>query len=141
MPRSISESARLSYYDIAVVDEKLRRALIRPADHWQQSSELLARDKTQGSAFRTGQHGPIRILFLPHSPGVLQNVENLFGRGFQIDGSTVSEQVIFRGTADRLRQTLAEFALEKTHDLAHSLKREATAPQLAYHGDLGQIFH
>src|SRR5437899_5643637 len=68
MPRSISESARLSNYDIAVVDEKLRRALIRPADHWQQSSELLARDKTQGSALRTGQHGPIRILFLPIRP-------------------------------------------------------------------------
>src|SRR5438093_5542930 len=73
MPRSISESARLSNYDIAVVDEKLRRALIRPADHWQQSSELLARDKTQGSAFRTGQHGPIRVLFLPHPACVLQH--------------------------------------------------------------------
>ncbi len=53
----------------------------------------------------------------------------------------IGEQVIFRGAADSFRQAFAELTLQKAHDLADALQGESPAPQLADHGDLGEVFH
>jgi len=79
----LAASERLSTYDLAIVDEELRGALIGAADYGQQSSQLLARNQSQGAAFGTGQHGPIRVIFFSDAAGVLQHEDgagqHLFG--------------------------------------------------------------
>src|SRR5919109_2967883 len=97
--------------------------------------------------FRGSNHRP----HLPHGiaeadrehrlPRVLQNVENLFGRSFQIKSASIGKHVIFRGAADRLSQAFTEFALEETHNSTDTLKRKAFVPQLAYHCSLCQVLH
>src|SRR5208282_1992654 len=74
---------RLSTYDLAIVDEKLRGALIRSADYRQQSGELLARNQAQSAAFGTREHGPVGVIFFSDAACVLQHEdgagEHLFG--------------------------------------------------------------
>src|SRR6267143_3148301 len=53
----------------------------------------------------------------------------------------VGEQVVFRSSAHRFRQALAELTLQETHDLAHSLERESALTQFADHCYLGEILH
>src|SRR5579864_500273 len=41
--------------------------------------------------------------------------------------------------ADNLGEPLADFPVQKAHDLAHALERKTLAPQFADHGHLGQL--
>src|ERR1700733_1866042 len=69
---------------------------------------------------------------------VLENIDNLARRSFEIEAIAVGEQVIFGVAIDDLGQTFAEFAVEKTHDLADALQREPLAAEFADHSNFGQ---
>ncbi len=71
--RAYIDSERLSDYDFAIVDEKLRGALIGAADDRQQAGELLARNQAEGAALRTGQHRPVRVVLFSNTAGILQH--------------------------------------------------------------------
>jgi hypothetical protein len=75
----LATSERLSAYDLAVIDEELRGALVGAADYREQAGELLARNQAQSAAFRTGQHGPVGIVFFSDATGILQH-ENRAGK-------------------------------------------------------------
>lgn len=74
---------RLSRDHLTIINEKLRRTLIRSANYRQQSGQLFARNQAQGAAFGAGEHGPIGIVFFSDAAGVLQHKdgagEHLFG--------------------------------------------------------------
>src|ERR1700730_14919516 len=53
----------------------------------------------------------------------------------------VGQQVVFGVPGNDLSQALAELALQKAQDFAHSLQREALASQLANDCNFGDVFH
>src|SRR5467141_2086939 len=52
----------------------------------------------------------------------------------------VSQQVVFGVPGNDLRQALAELALQKAQDFAHSLEGEPLATQLANYCNFGDVF-
>jgi hypothetical protein len=65
---------------------------------------------------------------------ILQDVDNLPRRGFQIKMRAVSEQMYVGGSSNDFAEAFAKLALQETHDLADALEREAFAPELADDG-------
>ena len=59
--------------------------------------------------------------------GIFQNVDDLAGVGLEVETLAIAEQVKFGVLAHEFRQALAEFAVEKTHDLADALQGESLA--------------
>src|SRR5260370_42155827 len=53
----------------------------------------------------------------------------------------VSQQVVFGVPGNDLCQALAELALQKAQDFAHSLEGEPLATQLANYCNFGDVFH
>src|SRR5579871_3962698 len=51
----------------------------------------------------------------------------------------VGQEMVFGILVDDLRQSLAEFPIQKAHDLAHTLKGEPLAPQFADDGQFRQM--
>ena len=73
--------------------------------------------------------------------GVLQDVDNLLGRGFQVEIRPVSKKVIIGGTGHGLRQAFAELLLQEANHFTDTLQGESAVAQLTNHGDFGEIFH
>lgn len=74
--------------------------------------------------------------------GIFQNVDDLTRRGFEVNRPAVGQKMVFRSaTADGLSEPLAEFTLQKSHDLANTLEREAFSPELANDSDFSEVFH
>lgn len=70
-PDSSFYLARLSDYDLFIFQEELGAACLGPADDRQQARYLFARHQSESSAFRAGEHRPVRIVGLAHVAGVL----------------------------------------------------------------------
>lgn len=70
---------------------------------------------------------------------VLEHINDAPRGGLQEDVAAVGEQVVFGPGGDDLDQALAQLFLQESDNLAHALQAEATAAQLADHGDLGNV--
>src|SRR6185437_9929129 len=70
---------------------------------------------------------------------ILEDVDNLLRRSLQIQRPAIRQQVIIRRTADRFRESLAEFLLQEPHNSAHPLQGEALASQFANNGNFREI--
>src|SRR6202142_1692506 len=88
----LAASERFSAHDLAIVDEKLRRTLIRTADYRQQAGELLARNQAQSAAFRTGEHGPVGVIVFSHTACILQHEDRA---GKHLFGDPLAQDVEF----------------------------------------------
>lgn len=71
--------------------------------------------------------------------GVVENVDYLALRVFNVNALAIRQQVIFRTAADDGGKPFAELFLEKLHNPAHALKGKALAAQRADHRDFSYI--
>src|SRR6185437_9294245 len=72
-------------------------------------------------------------------PRILEDVDDLLRRSLEIQRPAIRQQVIVRRTAYRFCQPLAEFLLQESHDVSHSLQREPLASQFADDGNFREI--
>src|SRR4029077_17575168 len=72
---------------------------------------------------------------------ILQDVDDLPRRGFQVKMGAVGEQMYVGGSSNDFAQAFAELALQETHDLADSLERETFAPEFADDGHFHDVLH
>src|SRR5580704_8632853 len=73
--------------------------------------------------------------------GILQDVDDLLCRCFEVKMSTVGEQVNIGIAADDFGETFTELTLQEPHDFADSLQGKTFAAQLANDRHLGEILH
>src|SRR5579863_7234151 len=91
-PAERSRSKRFSANNFAVVNEELSRALSGTANHWNQSSELFARDQAKHAALGTRQNRPVRIIFFPDAASIFQHED---GAGEHLFWDPLAQDVQF----------------------------------------------
>src|SRR6185437_5919548 len=93
-------------------------------------------------AANTGPDGAHRVTQTDAQDGlarVFQDVDDLFGRGLQVQAGTVGEEVVLGAAAYGFRKAAAQVALQKTHYPANLLQRKAAPAQIGNDRDLRQV--
>jgi len=73
--------------------------------------------------------------------GVFQDIDDLPCRCFEIEASTIGEQVNVGAAADDIGEAFAAFLLQEAHDLSYPLQREPLAAQLTDNRQFGKVLH
>src|ERR1700731_3970602 len=74
-------------------------------------------------------------------PRILENVDDLPRRSFQIKMRAIGKQVYVGTAGNNFAETLTELALQETHDFADSLQREAFAAEFADYCHFHYVLH